>query len=216
MKLDPHIRKVNDYIICNLTPNIKECKQIDSLAEVLRALDSVTKRFQKEDITLAEVCAILEDVIKKHTSTESRLSPTAKIALNLVFESSIVKIQDGHESKLNLFKLKSVTHLLKSTVHAYDDVQNLPLAEKTMKRRRFLLHDKSKYLDLRFIQPISNCCERFFPIAGYALFDRFLGMLPIYIESQMFLHVNKQFWNIQNVRHIDKMRGGSIKRRGRR
>ena len=45
---------------------------------------------------------------------------------------------------------------------------------------------KSKYMDLKFIIPTSNICERLFSAAGYGLNDRRQAILPANFESQMF------------------------------
>ena len=52
----------------------------------------------------------------------------------------------------------------------------------------------TKYLDLSFLTPTSNMCERLFSKAGHALSDRRRGLSPASFESQIFLHVNRDLW----------------------
>lgn len=41
--------------------------------------------------------------------------------------------------------------------------------------------------------------ERFFSTVGYALSDRRCGFLTSILESQLFLSINKWFWNIKDL-----------------
>ncbi len=56
-----------------------------------------------------------------------------------------------------------------------------------------------KYMDLRFVTPTSNMCERLFSISGYALDNRRRGIIPANFEKQMFLHANSHVWGIDGV-----------------
>ena len=60
----------------------------------------------------------------------------------------------------------------------------------------------TKYLDLRFIVPTSNLCERFFSVAGYALDDRRKRLLPSNLESQLFLNQNARLWGVEEVHNM--------------
>ena len=72
------------------------------------------------------------------------------------------------------------------------------LAERALKRRR-LESAHSVYLDLRFLLPTSNCCERLFSIAGHALSPRRRGMLPGNFENLIYLNQNREFWGIEEI-----------------
>ncbi len=56
-----------------------------------------------------------------------------------------------------------------------------------------------KYMDLRFVVPTSNMCERVFSISEYALDDRRRGNIPANFELQIFLHANLHVWGIDDV-----------------
>ena len=59
--------------------------------------------------------------------------------------------------------------------------------------------ENSQYLDLRFMVPTSNLCERLFSKAGYSLGNRRGNILPTSFEEQIFLHVNSKMWSIDDV-----------------
>ncbi len=65
--------------------------------------------------------------------------------------------------------------------------------------------NREKYMDTRFILPTSNVFERLFSVAGYALGDRRGRMLLSNFEEQIFLHINKELWGIEDVRDMLKL-----------
>ena len=202
-KLSHYINQLNDEDIIDLVPNNRESKSIEDLIGILRDLNSVTKRFQADDNTIADVRAVLDKVISKYPGTKTRLDSSASIVMYPSFESAVSKIQDGLENSLTDVEKSFVSHLLKSSSNGSSDLfTSLPLAEQVMKRRRFSRNAKSAYMDLRFIQPTSNMCERFFSTAGYTLTSRRNRILPSNLESQLFLSINKRFWNIRDVHGV--------------
>jgi len=79
----------------------------------------------------------------------------------------------------------------------------MSLTERALKRRK-VRSDQSpeNYMDLRFIIPTSNICERFLSVAGNALTDRRQSMLPVNFENQMFLHSNAHLWRLEEVNDV--------------
>ncbi len=57
-------------------------------------------------------------------------------------------------------------------------------------------------MDLRFIVPASNMCERLFSTAGFALTTRRRSTIPASFEKQMFLHANSQLWGVEDANMI--------------
>jgi hypothetical protein len=60
----------------------------------------------------------------------------------------------------------------------------------------------SKYMDLRFIVPTSNMCERLFSEAGYGHNYRRMRSLPSNFEAQLFLRTNKELWDIPDINSL--------------
>ncbi len=54
-------------------------------------------------------------------------------------------------------------------------------------------------MDLRFLLPTWNLCERFFSIAGHTLGDRRQNILPSNFEMQLFLYMNSSLWGLEDV-----------------
>ena len=203
-------RQISDFIlkidlteiIC-MMPTHAEMKQLDKLYSLLRDLDSVTNHFQSETASLAEIRAILNGVLEQYPETLHRLNDRADIILHSDFESARAKIQDDKEDQLTDEEKLCVTALLKDkTASPIDDISLLPLAQRVLKKRKMMKEKKSEYIDLRFLQGTSNIYEIFFSKAGYAASNRRKSILPVNLESQLFLHVNKSFWRLKEVHEI--------------
>ena len=203
-KIHSCIIQIDDDKVLDLVPTSREMKKLDELYIILIDLNSATKCFQRENITFADVRAVLDEIIVIHPSLASRLETNAEIILFKSFESAIAKIEDGLEASLNDAEKDAANHLLKETQRSHDLFKNLPLAERVLKRRRFSKTAKSSYIDVRFIQATSNLCEKFFSTAGYTFSDRRRGLLPYNLECQLFLNVNKSFWDIRDVHSVIK------------
>ena len=73
-------------------------------------------------------------------------------------------------------------------------------ARSIIKKRRVTMPVK-KYESCKFILPTSDLVERFFSSAGYALSDLRNRLLPSNLELQLFLKVNKRFWDKKTVQN---------------
>lgn len=66
------------------------------------------------------------------------------------------------------------------------------IMERKLKRLRAEDHKAfSLYIDICFLPPTFNICEKLYSIAGYALSNRWKGILPANSESRLFLFMNK-------------------------
>ena len=201
-----HLDEVDDLLLTT-----RKDREIDQLLEMLTDLDSVTKALQEERLSVCDARALFDGVIGSFRQTAGRLSQHAEIIHDKVFESAIAKIQDGKAEDLNSEEQSAVSHLRverhgKSTS---EDNEAVPerfesLAERALKRRRVgsSVGGQSDYIDLSFIVPTSNICERLFSVVGYGLNSRWQSVLPSNFESQLFLHANKQLWGVSEVNKI--------------
>jgi hypothetical protein len=57
--------------------------------------------------------------------------------------------------------------------------------------------ESSLYLDLRFIRPTTNVCERMFSVAGFTFTKTRQRLLPQSLEMQFFLKANAHLWDEQ-------------------
>lgn len=78
----------------------KVTNEVDTILALLTDLDSVTKKFQKDDISMADVRAIIKEVMEKHPDTKIRLHDDAKISLYPDFECAVAKILANDEVEL--------------------------------------------------------------------------------------------------------------------
>ncbi len=83
-----------------------------------------------------------------------------------------------------------------------DSHKKLSYAERKLKKQKLGISEDDGYMDVRFLIPTSNICERLFSQAGFCLNERRLATLPINAESQMFLRLNMNLWNIDTVNEI--------------
>lgn len=151
-RLSTFIKSMDDDDIIDLAPNNGETKSIEDLCEVLSQFNSVTKRFQAKDNTIADVWTILGDVIEKYNDK------TRKDGCNRILPSSYSQKcnrqyqkfkMDGHEDNLTKIENVYVSQLLKApNVTETDIFSSLPLMEQVIKCRRCCRNDRSAYLDL--------------------------------------------------------------------
>lgn len=72
------------------------------------------------------------------------------------------------------------------------------LAERALKRRRMnAVEAHNCYVDISFIIPTSNLCERLFSKAGYALNDSRQGTLPAHFEALLLVYAYSSLWGIE-------------------
>lgn len=93
----------------------------------MKDLNSVSKHFQNEYLTIVDVPAVLNEFIKKPSSC-SILGTYVDIVLYPSFQSAITKIQDVNELETIPDENWSVTQWLQPNLHSQFDVfDNLPL-----------------------------------------------------------------------------------------
>ena len=83
-----------------------------------------------------------------------------------------------------------------------DSHENFSYAQRKLKKQKLGISEDDDYMDVRFLIPTSNICERLFSQAGACLNERRLATLPINAEFQMFLRLNMNLWNIDTVNDI--------------
>jgi hypothetical protein len=156
---------------------------------------------------LSKVRCLFDAIAKEYPVLEEKLSANSEIVLDKTFESAIVKLQQGKIESLSSSELRSVKHL-KIQSQDVEDItdehnQSISFAERILKKQKIEeVISSSSYVDLRFLIPTSNICERLFSEAGFCFNERRMSVLPINAESQMFLHLNSSLWDIDIVKDI--------------
>ena len=167
-------------------------------------MDSVTKFLQRENVTLLDVRVLFDSVISKYPQLDN-LSDHSPFIHSKVFETALVKIQDGKVNKLDVDEVAS-TKCLQVTAATQDinaeSDNTSDFAERILKkgnRQKTASEETKDFIDTRFFLPTSNISERFFSSAGYAFNDYRQSLTPMNLEMQLFLKFNKKFRDIELV-----------------
>lgn len=199
-EIRPVLKDVEVDDLDSLLPTARENKRIDELCVKFEELNSVTKALQNESLTCADARSIFDEVIEQYPSTEGRLSSSADIVATEDFENAVVKIMNDEGNTLTASEKVAAVPLLKDVLEVPEtNDANESLAQRALKRRKQVVRTADKYLDLHFLCPTSNICERFFSKAGHALTDRRQSINPSSFEQQMFLHMNASLWGTSDV-----------------
>lgn len=184
-----------------------ENRNLDKLMPSLKDLESVTKRLQERNVTVSDVRGLFDSVMDEYPDTTPRLSTSASILYSPVFESAVVKVQLGKAAALSRDERSALEEFRTPELIPSESSAGatLSLAERALKRQRRESVDGYKnFINLRFLLPTSNICERLFSVAGNALHSRRAGLSPVSFEGQLFLHLNNDLWGPKEVGSILK------------
>lgn len=198
--------KSDDIAAISLTPS--ENRRIDGLIQQLKPLESVTLELQRDCTTVSDARTLFDAVMHEFPDTTNRLSPSAGIVHSPVFENAVVKLQQNNSSALSSEESECVSDfeiIAATELEAYCGTDNdgLSFAHRALKRQRIMNGSNvKKYSDTRFLLSSSNICERLFSKAGFALTDRRKGLNPVHLEAQVFLHLNRDLWNVTDLNKL--------------
>lgn len=204
VRLREFLPNLNCYEIDELSLSVAENRRVDMLLVQLEPLDEVTKLLQSESTTVSDARALFDAVIQKYPDTTSRLASSAKIVHCPNFESGIVKIQRKNCSALSREeKLSTKSLLVSENADVVSEDASLSFAQRALKRQRLMEEEHGDiYADTRFLLPSSNICERLFSLAGITSSERRKRLNPANLESQLFLHSNRDLWNIADLNQL--------------
>ena len=191
----------------DMMPTSRQERDIEYMLKKLRDRDSVTKTLQKEDLNMNDVRDLFDGVIEEFPETSKRLSTNADIIEDPIFESAVVKVLNKKVDELSVSEKAKIAMCKVQNQNGNEeninDSESVSLAERALKRRK-LADGADAFLNLNFLRPTSNMCERLFSKAGYVMNDRRQSTLPSNFESQIFLHINAAFWGIEDVNELLK------------
>lgn len=160
--------------LCNYLPKLdipdvdeillgrKKDQRVDSILDIMEKLKSTTLKLQRDDATISKVCCFFDTVVEFFLNLFSRLDPTLLIVECSVFETALRKIE--LEQKL-IAEEKSAVKTTEIGSESPSEVEgdSHSLADIAMKKFRESQQPmKSKHVDIRFVCPTSNRCERLF------------------------------------------------------
>eukprot|EP00171_Calliarthron_tuberculosum_P009436 IDg9436t1 len=110
----------------------------------------------------------------KFQETTSKLTANTTIAHSPVFEAAIVKVQSDNQRALSRDERYVLSGLkIYESEEETPTEMNLSFAQRVLKRQRVSSSVCNiSYIDLRFLLPTFNVCERLFSKAGYVINDR--------------------------------------------
>ena len=153
-----------------------------------------------KEMNVLQVEDLFDTVLEDYPTLANRLSETAPIVYKPVFESGICKIMaNDFSSATRKEEQEKAYFIAEQKIIESDKTENLTLAKRALKRGKVERQRAARYMDLSFVIPTSNLCERFLSKSGYALSDCQKGILPANFENQLLLHVNFDNWSIDDI-----------------
>ena len=111
------------------------------------------------------------------------------------FESAVLKQMQNRESSARERVLLEGFRLEMQEVSSSDDFVTKFLN---------MSHATSDYQDRSWIPPSSNHKERFFSTAKIFMGQNRFAITPEHLETQLFLHINKSYWNVNTIQSLLK------------
>ena len=163
-RLKDAIIDLKDDSLSECTPDGRDLLKLDKILGHLQEFQEVTKELQKENITMADVRLIFDEVCAQYPSMSDQLSKDAYIVKFKDFENAVVKVLSGYSNLL--------THSEKACLDPFvvleDEVvvvsEGDSLVCRALKRKKV---ETGVYHDLSYIPPTSNVVERCFSMARY-------------------------------------------------
>ena len=128
------------------------------------------------------------------------LSKSASIVTSPDFENGIVKCIDGKYSEL-LFAEKIALKSLEKQVCEQPSGGECSFVEKILLAKKKKL-ELCGYLTMSWIPGTSNVCDRIFSRAKLNVGYLRHNMSPMHLEAELFLFVNKKFWDAKTVSQL--------------
>ena len=195
-------------------PDGRKMNELEGLLKDFKKFESVTKALQSTSINLAEVRILFDSVKSLFPTLENRLREDASLVFDEHFQTGIVKIINGQEKDLSDEQVAEVAVFLKvldTDVQEIDPVeQEEDFARALLKaNERSQINNSSEYVNLKWIPPTSNICERLFSasrqVISYlrqVLTDYRKSMSPYTFECIMFLKMNRKYWDVDLVNEV--------------
>ncbi|KAE8876562.1 hypothetical protein PF003_g39346 [Phytophthora fragariae] len=132
----------------------------DQIADTLFRYNNVTKTLQRSTLTLFGTRRLFDLVILRYPKLNLRLTATATIVNNVVLETGIIKLQ--RNEPLTPAERIARVGFRRADEPPYLQVpsSDLSIVQQAVKKHKAT--KRSRYVDVAFISPMSNECERLF------------------------------------------------------
>ena len=204
MHMISRFMEIKDYIPANdteLLPFIlddDDYERISTVHKDLIDIESVTKILQTESgNTLSDVRTMFDDLIAKFPVMDYHLSKDAEIVMSKDFENAVVKCLDKKSSTLTSSEILSLKKF-EEPIQVLSGAPTLSFAEASLQAKRLKLQDNG-FQRMDWLPPTSNVCERLFSRAKLTFGQCRQKLSPMHLEAELFLFVNKTFWDAELV-----------------
>ncbi|RLN05773.1 hypothetical protein BBJ28_00024862 [Nothophytophthora sp. Chile5] len=210
-RIEPLLRAIDhgtvaEYELESVLLSRRETERAFVLRDDLEKMEGVTKALQKSTLTLSGVRRLFHHVVAAYPQLDDRLGKAATIVNNAPLESGIVKLQRHEVLSASERAACAVFKLAEHGNDSADATQERPsFVRNAFKRRR--AGRRQRYMDVGFVPPTSNECERFFSAAKLVLSDLRKSMDPSKFEAVMSLAINREHWDVYTVEAIRQQLG---------
>jgi hypothetical protein len=200
LELKPFLEELSSIheILTPLLLSIGEEIQLKTLHSTLTDFQSITVALQSQDMSYGK-CRILFDKLRtKYPPMSKYIAPNSTIVQCPLFESALFKIVTSREKELTEEEENEVISLLTQVSPPQTTQPDQSFADSLLASYEMDVETNcSKYINLKFILPGTVIIESLFSVVGYMFDDRRMATTPIHIEEQVFLKVNRNYWNEQ-------------------
>ena len=194
LELKEFIDQSDAEIVC-LLPSPPEHLRIIALMNVLDIFNSVSLKLQNDNSNIGEVRILFDSLIEKfpgYPLMKRYLSlEEGSISINADFEKALAKAVQG--KKLNETEFDSIRNLIdEEPVEVFQE--NVSFADLVLSQSK-----KRNMVDLSWIPSTSNRVERLFSVVRNIYTDYRKRISPVNLESQMFLKLNRAYWDVFTV-----------------
>ena len=175
----------------SLIPNAAEELGLTNVFDELKKFESVSKELQKDTSNKMISRLLFDELLQGHPNLQQYLSRDSEIVHSPVFKTAISKYQSKEglspaEGSLLQEKFAS------NSQTCSDSEASTSFAERILAPRVPKFTD-GEFGDLSWNPTTSNVAERCFSQAKYYLNPYRKSILPMYLESQLFLMANEYF-----------------------
>ena len=191
---------VNDPELIPLLLSPSDNATVLSLLKDLENFESVSKEFQKEDISYLKIRLLFDSLVEDYPTLDNNLSPNGQIVHSTVFEKSLSKYMQNR----NLDEKETAVlekHLVKNSIKELEAPMGSSFVEEVYAKKLRNI-EAGPFGNLSWIAPTCNRAERLFSIAKYVLNNYRKRLLPCHVESQLFSIVNQLFWDVFTVQRM--------------
>ncbi len=186
-----------------LRPSSHQLTSLKDLNKDLKNLKIATVQLQDPSVDPSTARKLFDILRNIYPILEPDLRPTSELVHNVAFESAIVKIIDGNESRLNeaekreasIFRTVTVPSTV-NEVNQFSPVEEQLFAALAKKSK---VPEISSYQSLTWIPSTSDLVERLFSTCKHVLDDHRVNTHPVVFEAILLLEQNRSLWSAKTL-----------------